>query len=239
VPSSSYRFRPFRSACSVFVRGNDEQEPQRCADSLHVNFLLVRLRPDPGCWTLLWRRLPVRHGGRQRPVQTRRSPETPKRLRAGSSETRRCANSIRIYIGAAEHRSTERARAASHNEIASRIRASSTDDRGSYRRANSSSTRRERRSQILAVPRDRRIFRAPDPAPQQRSKFRRWFRRGELSRGRPAGLLNFLARMMRFMRRDHFLRDFVRHIIVMRKFHRITPAPLRQRNQFIRVAEHF
>src|SRR5690349_10983739 len=41
-----------------------------------------------------------------------------------------------------------------------------------------------------------------------------------------------------FVRRDHLLRQFVRHIIVVRKFHRVTRPSLRHRRQVRRVRQH-
>jgi len=208
VPSLGYSFRPFRCAFSVFVRGNDEQQAQRCADSVHVNRGPGGLRPAAGYRTLLRSGLPRRRPRPQRPVQTRRSPQSAKCVRACF-----CANHVCIH--ASQHRSAQRT-------SANYIRASDTTRNGASgqrtacqrtngRRATDTSAGSQPRSEILAAAFDRRILRAPDPAPQ----FRREIRRLRLSRSGLSVLLHVLSRVVRFMRRDHFLRNFIRHIIVM------------------------
>jgi hypothetical protein len=186
VPSSGYSFRPFRCAFSVFVRGNDEQQAQRCADSVHFNHVPVRLRPAPGHGTLLRRRLPRRHRRPKWPIQARRSPQSPKRRRPSANEIRHRASSIRI--GRSEARTSPIASAKrpfitvgaiSRNAIFSNsVHNAAGYHRASNQRANcdcstGTCTKRKCRSETLAVPCDRRILRAPDPAPQLRRKFRR------------------------------------------------------------------
>ncbi len=210
------------------MRGNDEQQAQRCANSVHVNHVAGGLRPAAGQWTLLRRRLPRRHRRPEWPIQTRRSPQSAKCLRArpsciGSSSIRKRAGTNRSCTRAIQRRSIQRSGAKC-------LRVSAIAGE-----AIRNSAGRQPRNEIFAAAFDRRILRAADSAPQ----FRREIRRLRLSRSGLPVLLGLFACVMRFMRRDHFLRDFIRHVIVMGKFHRITSAPLRQRNQFIRVTQHF
>ena len=166
------------------------------------------------------------HSGQYKPGEAPKAQNAPAPANSTSEIRKRAsANRVRIHNGAA------RRDASAGNGL---------HDGASHHRPNSrrtdGSAACEPPSEVLAAACHRRFFRALDPAPQ----FRREIRRRRLSRSRPPILVaGFVPRMMRLMRRNHFFRDLIRHVIVMRKFHRITSAPLRQRNQFIRVAQHF
>jgi hypothetical protein len=100
-----------------------------------------------------------------------RRPQSAKLTRASTREVRNRAISIRI--GSSEPRSRP---IASAKRLGVTIGA--TRDHASYKRASpdcatGTSTGRQHRSETLAAALHRRIFRAPDSAPQLRREFRR------------------------------------------------------------------
>src|SRR5580704_7131522 len=55
---------------------------------------------------------------------------------------------------------------------------------------------------------------------------------------RRAVRLLLVRHVRRLVRRNHLLRNFIRHVVVVRELHGVAPATLRQRRQLIRVTQH-